>query len=379
MTSTELTTYEPRDLGELRQFSQEVTATALVPQHYRNKPADAMVAMMFGREVAGLGPLISLNCIAVINGRPAFYGDAVPGIALNKGLITDMEESFEGKPYDDDFTAVCIVTRQSGTKVTQRFSVADARKAGLWGKAGPWQQYPKRMLQWRARSWAIRDAAPHMLFGPTVEELRDIDDEHRGPERAKNVTPKTTAQPLAAPEYVALYDAWGAEYLVAPGEVEQWLRDQIEGTDDAALPDLAAANPEREDVQSAVAAALPAGAAQDERGEAAPAQQAADTPAPAGEAENGGKREADLQQRQAKMIAGELKKAKLADRPAIWMKHWPVIEGLRPRLRQRLEQVRDEGAPDVQPAEPAPEPTFDDDIAALEPSEWQQARLSGVE
>ena len=130
-------------------------------------------------------PLTSLQFIAVINGRPGFYSDAMAGIALRKGFILDFREHFEGKEFDEDFTAICVVTRANGTEVTQRFSVADAKRAGLWGKTGPWQQYPKRMLQWRARSFAIRDAAPHMLFGNSAEELRDM----QGPDHARDVTP----------------------------------------------------------------------------------------------------------------------------------------------------------------------------------------------
>ena len=245
-----LTAYEPRDIGELRSFAQEVCATDLVPQNYRRKPADAMVAMMYGKETAGVGPLTSLQYVAVINGRPAFYSDAVPGIAFNKGLIIDMEEFFEGKPYEDDFKAVCIVTRPGGRKVKQEFSVADAKLAGLWGKAGPWKQYPKRMMQWRTKGWAIRDAAPHALFGPTYEELRDVE-EHIGPEKAKEVNQRPT-QPLADPELIPLYDAWGAEYLCQPGEVAQWIRNAVDGSTAEELETLVANNPDRFDVRTAV-------------------------------------------------------------------------------------------------------------------------------
>ena len=48
-------------------------------------------------------------------------------------------------------------------------------QAGLWGKQGPWKQYPKRMLQMRARGFAIRDAFPDALRGMYMaEEVQDI-------------------------------------------------------------------------------------------------------------------------------------------------------------------------------------------------------------
>jgi hypothetical protein len=94
--------------------------------------------------------------------------------------------------------------------VEQRFSVGDAKKANLWGKAGPWTAYPRRMLQWRARGWAIRDAAPNLLFGMTAEELQDIETAElpRGPDTARDITPE---QPAPGPR---------AETAAALAEVE---------------------------------------------------------------------------------------------------------------------------------------------------------------
>ena len=52
--------------------------------------------------------------------------------------------------------------------------MADAKRAGLAGKSGPWTQYPRRMLQMRARGFALRDAFPDLLRGlVTAEEAMD--------------------------------------------------------------------------------------------------------------------------------------------------------------------------------------------------------------
>lgn len=185
MSDREIVTYEPKNLGELKSFCDLITKTNLVPTAYKGKPEDAMVAIMFGKETGNLGPLTSLQFIAVINGRPGYYSDAVPGVALNKGMILDIEEFEEGQPYEDTYKRVCVLTKANGNKVRSEFSVADARQAGLWDKAGPWKQYPKRMLQWRARGFGVRDAAPNLLFGNTVEELQEI----AAGDRAKDITP----------------------------------------------------------------------------------------------------------------------------------------------------------------------------------------------
>jgi hypothetical protein len=52
--------------------------------------------------------------------------------------------------------------------------MADAKRAGLLGKAGPWAQYPARMLALRARGFALRNAFADALRGLiTAEEAQD--------------------------------------------------------------------------------------------------------------------------------------------------------------------------------------------------------------
>jgi hypothetical protein len=66
--------------------------------------------------------------------------------------------------------AVCKVKRRGEDPVERTFSWDDAQRAGLSKKDGPWKTYPKRMLQMRARSWAIRDVWPHVLKGLSIAE-----------------------------------------------------------------------------------------------------------------------------------------------------------------------------------------------------------------
>jgi hypothetical protein len=131
-----------------------------------------MVAVQMGSEI-GLAPMQALQNIAVIGSRPAIFGDAMAGICRQSPLCEDIEERFEGA--GDNLTAICIAKRVGKKPIEQRFSVADATKAGLWNKAGPWTQYPKRMLQMRARGFALRDAFPDVLRGLiSTEEAGDM-------------------------------------------------------------------------------------------------------------------------------------------------------------------------------------------------------------
>jgi hypothetical protein len=58
---------------------------------------------------------------------------------------------------------------------TAVFSVAQAKRAGLWGKPGPWHDYADLMLLNRARGFAGRKAFPDVLRGVISEaEVTDI-------------------------------------------------------------------------------------------------------------------------------------------------------------------------------------------------------------
>lgn len=134
---------------------------------------DAVCAIQLGSEV-GLSAMSALQRIAVINGRPSVWGDALLGICQRSGRFDHgaFRESFEGEPYKDDYTAVCFVKRiGSEGGVESRYSVADAKKAKLWDKQGTWQTNPKRMLKYRARAFALRDA-----FADVVTGLYDRDE-----------------------------------------------------------------------------------------------------------------------------------------------------------------------------------------------------------
>lgn len=136
-------------------------------------PENALVRIQAGLEL-GLSPIWSLCNVMFFNGRPAVWGDALMGLVQGHKDCEDViEPPVEGS--GDQMEATCTVKRKNRLPVKRTFSVADAKKAGLWDKAGPWKTYPKRMLQMRARSWACRDSFADALRGiGVIEELRDV-------------------------------------------------------------------------------------------------------------------------------------------------------------------------------------------------------------
>lgn len=170
-TTTQRPTFSlaPQDLDQALKFADMLSKSNIVPKDFQNNPGNILVAVQWGMEL-GLQPLQAMQNIAVINGRPSLWGDAVIGLVRSSPLCEYVnEESFDDK-------AVCRVKRRGEEEQIRIFTVDDARKAGLLGKQGPWTQYPKRMMQMRARSWALRDVFPDVLRGmPIAEEIMDIE------------------------------------------------------------------------------------------------------------------------------------------------------------------------------------------------------------
>ena len=176
--------FAPQTMTEAIEFSGMLAKSQMVPKAYQNKPEDVLVAVQWGFEL-GLAPLQALQNIACINGKPSVYGDAAMALVQNSPVCDDIKEYFEGEGTSNPI-AVCVAKRKNRSEVVSKYSVEDAKRAGLWMKSGPWTQYPKRMLQMRARGFALRDAFPDVLKGLiTVEEAQDYPETEE-----KDITPK---------------------------------------------------------------------------------------------------------------------------------------------------------------------------------------------
>ena len=197
--STEITTQKqhfslaPKDLDEAMRFADMLAGSSIVPKDYIGKPGNCLVAIQWGMEL-GLQPMQAMQSIAVINGRPSLWGDAMLALVKAHPAFEWIKEECDGN------VATCTIKRRGEPEVVQSFSLEEAKRAGLTGKSGPWAQYPKRMLQMRARGFALRDAFPDALRGVvSAEEARDTPTERDM--GAAEVVSSRPAAPAALPDY----------------------------------------------------------------------------------------------------------------------------------------------------------------------------------
>lgn len=183
----------PQDFDGAWRIASAVCKAGMAPKGLET-PEKAMVAIMHGMEV-GLTPMAALQSIAVINSRATLWGDGALGLVQASGKMESFKEWFEGD--GENRKALCIVKRKGDPEAKLgEFSVANAKKASLWGKSGPWSQYADRMLKMRARAFALRDGFSDVLRGLGIaEEVQDIPAQSE----VVNVTPPSPPSPPSPP------------------------------------------------------------------------------------------------------------------------------------------------------------------------------------
>lgn len=210
---------QPSDMDQLWRAAQAVAKSGLAPKGI-DTPEAVFVAMEMGLEL-GLPLMASLQNIAVVNGRPTLWGDSQLAVVRSTGELEEFSEWYEqgGKrlarnpsTFDDATAAVCRVKRRGMEASETAFTVGDAKRATLWGKQGPWTQYPARMLRFRARSFALRDQFGDALRGLlSTEEAQDI------PIEVKPTAPvRTFRAPVATVAPVVVAEADPATTQPAP-------------------------------------------------------------------------------------------------------------------------------------------------------------------
>lgn len=171
LAKREMSGVQVRSIDEAVNLAGMVLRAGIAPRGLDTAQKIA-VAMIYGAEV-GIGPMMSLSTICVINGKPSIYGDGLMSLVRASGKLADYAEEILGE--GESMEAVVTVKRfDNPTPLVKKFNVERAKKAKLWGKQGPWTEYPDRMLLARARSFALRDAFADVLAGLIdADEARD--------------------------------------------------------------------------------------------------------------------------------------------------------------------------------------------------------------
>ncbi len=166
-----------KDFNELGSFCESYAKSDAAMKCYQDKPANAIVAVMYGYEL-GMEPITSLNNIYIINNRPALFAECIHGLVKSSKVCEYVHFKYIGTEYDDDFGVQVTSKRKDDTEpLVSQFTVADAKKANLWGNRDSWVKYPKRLLFARSLSFNLQDNFPDITKGiKTYEVVADYEE-----------------------------------------------------------------------------------------------------------------------------------------------------------------------------------------------------------
>jgi hypothetical protein len=197
----------PQSIQEAAQLAEVIYKSGTAPRGMN--PASIMVAIMRGSAI-GIEPFQAIDKIPIVNGRPLIMGEAALALVRGSGKAAYVKEWLEGE--GDKRIAYCEAKRGEEI-ITRQFAVADARKAGLWGKSGPWTQYPDRMLGMRARAFCLRDGFPDVLGGLYLKEEFDGVTMDIAPEPSEPITAEQIIELTALIEETKTNDADFLKYM----------------------------------------------------------------------------------------------------------------------------------------------------------------------
>jgi len=185
----------PVSVEEQFRLAKAFCSSGMMPKQL-NTPEKVLVALQLCHEL-GLPPMASIGKICIINQTASLWGELPLALARRSPKWDRIREEWLDEagtviedPKGEVYGARCSVWEKGYNEPTVRsFTLDDARRARLTDK-DCWKYYPKRMMQMRARSWALKDAFPEVLMGVNILEY----DHNEAIETFRDVTPDVATE-----------------------------------------------------------------------------------------------------------------------------------------------------------------------------------------
>jgi len=176
--STQLTAQGFTSLEAAKKWAQERIDSGLLPANI-SEPEQVLTIIQHGNEL-GLSPMIALNNVNVIQGRPTLSSTIIGALLKRRGIEWVWDEDFEvvkdkdgnpGKTPSGGVNRRTTIHFYWKSKVTNM--VMEAKHSVTWSQfeisgyttKQNWERYPKEMMRARCLSSAVRALFPEVLSG----------------------------------------------------------------------------------------------------------------------------------------------------------------------------------------------------------------------
>lgn len=146
-------------------------------------PAKCITAWNLAASFKNVSPQRAMSRMMYVNDQLGIWGELPKALAEETKELEDFEIFVVDREYNkiisdnknlhvDPYAAICRIKRKGRNKNEYFFTIDEAEKAGLINKRGPWQQYAKIMLSWRAQGQALKFEFADALMGADIIEYR---------------------------------------------------------------------------------------------------------------------------------------------------------------------------------------------------------------
>lgn len=197
-------------IAEVKQMAEAAARSGLFPSL---RTPEAAFTLMMLCQAEGLHPIQALRRFDIVQGRPALKADAMLGEFQQRGGVVDWLHN-DAEKCEATFAAPGLAK-----PVKVSWTIEDAKRAGLAGKSGPWQQYPRQMLRARVISEGVRMAMPAVVVGLYApEEVQDF----ARPAPVEVIVEAPKADPVTSAEAATPGPSVSppSDHAASPGEVK---------------------------------------------------------------------------------------------------------------------------------------------------------------
>lgn len=176
--------------------------------------AQAATICLKGYEL-GLSLTASFEFIQVIDSKPTLSPRGALALILNSPLLDGIEIKDEVDASGAPSACVVMMKRKGGFSYTARFSMEDAKRAGLVKPGSGWEKYPANMLRSRAVGFAADMTFPDVIGGlKRADEFgADIDTSGNVVDATWTAVPSAPAAPAQPAVYVVPAEDQGAPFI----------------------------------------------------------------------------------------------------------------------------------------------------------------------
>lgn len=157
-----------------RRQAVDYAKSSLVPDQYRNNPANVMIAMEIADRI-GASHLAVMQQLYVVKGKPSFSSQFLIASVNASGRFTPIRFEIKGDdPKKDDYRVRAHATDlKTGDECKGTWITWDMVKGEKWGDK--WKTMPEQMFMYRAATFWARLYAPEKTMGMlSREEMEDM-------------------------------------------------------------------------------------------------------------------------------------------------------------------------------------------------------------